>query len=747
MKKQNIPALILILSLVAPVCALGRDANSPALFVQQQQQQQSSSPQKKAAQDEDDVVRINTNLVQVDAVVTDKSGRPVTDLRVEDFEVLEDGKPQPITNFLFVPTDTSVPQPGGNAPASAPATKEKKGMPPPPPVRLRPEQVRHTFAVVVDDVCMSALSTQAARDGLRKFVNEQMQPNDLVAIFRTRGGSGALQQFTSDKRQLLRGINSIRWLPGTFGANCQEIFEPERADYTLKSTGQQTYEDPVSRQARERREDYTSDRLAAGTLGSIGFVIRGLQDLPGRKAAVLISDGLPLFGRNQNGSSGGQTGRAYEAMQRLVDQANRASVVIYTMDARGLVNPDVITAEDDALPKSDRPASIRSSRSDALFESRNGLSYLAAQTGGIFIHDKNFLDTGFRRVVEDQRGYYLLAYKPSSATFADGTDKFRKITVRLKRPDLRVRSRSGFYGVTTEAARPKPRTGDSQLYTALASPLTANDVRIRLASFFGNDQRTGSFMRALLYIDARDITFTDDADGSKKLVLDVAAVTFDKDGKIVDEFNRTHTIHTGGATFQSLLQNGLVYSADVPVKKPGAYQFRMVVRDTASKRLGSASQFIEVPDLKSNDLALSGIILGEARANAAPTLPPGATAEAALAPVASQSDLAVRIFHPGAIITYNYLIYNPRLNAATHQPKLTTQLRLYREGQLILDGPETPLDAAQQKDLTRLTDDGGFRLKDNAAPGEYVLQLTIKDAPDGQKPRTASQYIDFEVVK
>ena len=147
---------------------------------------------------EDEVVRITTNLVQVDPVITDRNGKIVTDLQPEEVQILEDGRPQKITNFSYVPLEAEVvaatPRPRANP-------KAKNG-PPLVPVRLRPEQVHRTMALVVDDIGLSFESANFVRNALKKFLDEQMQPNDLVAIIRTGGGMGALQQFTSDKRQL-----------------------------------------------------------------------------------------------------------------------------------------------------------------------------------------------------------------------------------------------------------------------------------------------------------------------------------------------------------------------------------------------------------------------------------------------------------------------------------------------------------------------------------------------------------------
>ncbi|HKG80522.1 MAG TPA: VWA domain-containing protein, partial [Pyrinomonadaceae bacterium] len=167
------------------------------------------SAQKPAASptpvSQDEVVRITTNLVQADVVISDKSGRQVTDLGPEDFEILEDGKRQPLVHFSYISTETA------RSSQQAPSTTSPPVTTTIPPAPISPEQARRTLAIVVDDLGLSAESIVAVRKALTQFVNEQMQPNDLVAIIRTTQGTGALQQFTSDKQRLLAAIERIRW--------------------------------------------------------------------------------------------------------------------------------------------------------------------------------------------------------------------------------------------------------------------------------------------------------------------------------------------------------------------------------------------------------------------------------------------------------------------------------------------------------------------------------------------------------
>src|SRR6185503_18911514 len=167
------------------------------------------SQQDKRTPDDDDVVRITTNLVQIDAVVT-KNNKPVTDLTEDDFEVLEDGKPQLITNFSF---NSSIPKSADKSTASTATTKTKDAVSPPTP--FKPDEPHRTIAFVYDDIGSSAETVGSVRKQIRKFVEDEMQPNDLVAIIRTGGEVGALQQFTNDKRMLLRAVENLRYSAST----------------------------------------------------------------------------------------------------------------------------------------------------------------------------------------------------------------------------------------------------------------------------------------------------------------------------------------------------------------------------------------------------------------------------------------------------------------------------------------------------------------------------------------------------
>lgn len=710
---------------------------------------QPTPPRGEASgEQDDDVVRITTNLVQIDAVVTDRDGRQVTDLRPEDFEILENGRPQTITNFSYVALTP------GAQPTASPTRRNDadRNAPPVPPARLRPEQVRRTIALVVDDLGLSFASLFFTKEAIKRFIDEQVQPGDLVAILRTGGGVGALQQFTADRRQLHAAIERVRWNPrgrGEINTFALLAGAPHTAENSGLGEGTTISEeanrrrDEATGDSNERVDEFREEIFTEGTLGALNFVVRGMRELPGRKAVVLFSDGFAM-----------REASVREAARRLTDLATRASVVFYTIDPRGLQEPSMLTAADNTFDLSWRQIdSMLNVRSRAFFESQDGPVFLAQQTGGFAVYNQNDIERGVRRVLNDQAGYYLIGYRPDDATF-NPTRRFNEVQIRLKRPGLRVRTRAGFYGVTDREARPAPRTRSEQLSAALQSPFTSGDVRLRLTSIFGNDAQTGSFVRSIMHLDARDLTFVSEADGWHRTVVDVVAITFDDNGRISDQVNRTEMIRVRGAGYTAALQNGLVYPLSVPVRQPGAYQLRVAVRDSATARTGSANQFVEVPDLRRDRLTLSGLVaLGTNRppqtpaSSLAPTASPQTTG-GAVETTNIQASPAVRRFHTGMFLDYGYEIYNARLDRASRRPQLTTQVRLFRDGQQIFAGQPLPFDAGAQTDLRRLSAGGRLVLGTELTPGEYVLQVIVTDAlVSNARQRAATAWVDFEIVR
>jgi VWFA-related protein len=728
MNKRLLVTLVLLFSLV------------PNLRGQQPVQSPSPSPvpeqppaaQPQTARDDDqDVVRITTSLVQIDAVVT-KDGKQVTDLKAEDFEIFEDGKPQTITQFSYV---SNVPVASATVPKIAAASPRDPKGPPVVPVRVQPNEVRRTVALVIDDLGISGESVSIVKQQLRKFLDTQLQPNDLVSIVNTGGSEvGALQQFTTDKRLLSSAVERLRWNPCSRGGT--NVFGGAGA--RLCSTG-----------------------TLGRSMQVLRFVLQGMRDLPGRKSMVVFSGSMPYeepgveivgFENTGVGSTRGQlsvgkksddpgigdqlnpqgsTSSTIASLQRITELAIRASVVIYTSDTRGLQVTGWQAMDRNPIAQSQherdqQTMSTLSSRSAFLTSGREGAGLMARETGGFSVYNSN--DFGMQRVMDDQRGYYLIGYRPNDETF---NRRFHQIKVRAKGNGLEVRTRKGFYGITEEEAKKPELTTPNRMAKALMSPFGANDVSIRLTTIFANDPVGGSLLRSFLFLDARDLVFQHLPDGTHEASFDLATIIFGDYGKVINRQDEKVKLRLRQARYDQVLREGIVYKFDRPVKQPGGFQFRVALHDTSSFRIGAAGQFIEAPDLRSNRLALSGILLGSA----------GSLADDV------RKGPAVRRFPQGSPLTLGYTVYNAVIDKNTHLPQLTAQTRIYRDGQVIFTGTVTPLDPAGQTDLQRIVAVAQLELGVEFSPGEYVLQIIVSDRLAKEKQGTASQWIDFEVVK
>jgi len=317
--------------------------------------------------------------------------------------------------------------------------------------------------------------------------------------------------------------------------------------------------------------------------------------------------------------------------------------------------------------------------------------------------------------------------------------------------------RNGFFGVSEEDTKPVATTPRERVLNALVSPFGSDDVHLRLTSLFANDPKIGSFMRSVLHVKAGDLTFKQDPDGWLKAEFDVLAVIFGDNGDVVDQIVRTHVLRLRGETYKRVLKNGFVYSVTVPIKKAGAYQLRIALRDHGSDRVGSASQFVEVPDVKKNRLTLSGVSLSgveprllrklESEKAAASNTKTDETDAEGGATIDPTNSVAVRQFKGGQGLQYGFVIYNTRLDKVTKQPQLRIQLRIFRDSQPVFTGGEHVLDMTNQTDLKRLVAGGVLLLGTELIPGDYVFQVIVTDPLADEKHRVATQSIDFEIVK
>lgn len=661
---------------------------------------------QKPGADNDDVVKITTNLVQVDAVVT-KDGKLVKNLTADDFEIYEDGRKQAITSFAYISnvSDTATsPPPKNTSPDVVPFTTAKRDAP------------RRTIALVVDDLGLSAQSVSLVRRELKKFLTQEIQPNDLVAIIRTGGEVGVLQQFTNDRRVFNRALEQVRWNPcsrvGQFlfpvlgGPNIRGI------DVSFGPCSQDSYK---------------------SSLRILNFVLDGMAELPGRKSLVVLSDSMPGDTRGEvtldqelpSTNVGVDTINYTSALQKITEKAIRSSVVIYSVDTQGLAVTGITAADtfgDNFRDVTRQMTNTMRSRSFLIDSRREGGELIARQTGGFQIRNSNSFELD--RILEDQSGYYLIGYRPTEETF---NRRFHQIKARVKRSSMTLRTRFGFFGVTEEEANKGRRSSRDLTNLALMSPFGAQDINLDITSFFSNDKIAGSVVRSFVYIDPRDVS-SPMIDGQRKVSLELYGVMFGDNGSVVEQLARSASVRLSEADYELAQRYGLNVVFDMPAKRPGAYQVRIAARDRVSSHIGSAGQFVAVPNLNNKQLAVSGVVLGT-----------GIDGN-------DITNAGARIFTPNSDVYFAFMLYNA-MNETGALRNLVMQTRLFRDGKNVYTGSEMPISAANQTDLARVFANGVVRLSTELEPGSYHLQIVVRDTSAKNKTVPLVQWAAFEIEK
>ena len=237
------------------------------------------------------------------------------------------------------------------------------------------------------------------------------------------------------------------------------------------------------------------------------------------------------------------------------------------------------------------------------------------------------------------------------------------------------------------------------------------------------------------------MVFTDGPNETKVLKFDILAIGFGDNGVPVDQISYTHTVTLNKEQHQSFLRRGFVYDFTFPIKKPGAYQLRVAIRDHVSEKVGSANQFVEVPDLKKNRLTLSGAGLESM------TFQEWEKRNSGVAGPAGDplTDTSLRQYKKGSVLTYGFVIFNAKTDQAK-LPSLTAKTRLIKDGRVLFEGKPQPVNFAGQTDPKAVNYMSSLSFGTALGVGEYVLEVAITDNLAKGKSATTANYIQFEIV-
>jgi VWFA-related protein len=431
--------------------------------------------------------------------------------------------------------------------------------------------VKRTIMIVVDDLGTSFESYPPMRLALHRLVDEQLGPNDLVAVVRTSVPDRALQQFTSDRKALHAAIDALEW-------NWQSRSGVEGLAPIGQATAISIRGQMFTAPGFSDLDGLRGSMSAQNTFAAMATIIHSTKELPGRKAMIFVSEGMRMVDRYDG--PGGDIGRGVIPDIRTTlprdhveDQAVRSGVVIYGLDPRGLQTGRLRADDDLSKATPQNVVDADGQRHQYLIDTQDALTHLSQQTGGFAILDTNDLANGFKRITDDQRGYYLIGYVPDDGTFAKPgkTVRYHKISVEVKQRGLTVRTHKAFLGFSDDDKRSAPSVGGDLLQAAL-SPFDSDGIPVSLTTRASSADGKLSIVGQVR------------ADSIGEQGADVLGMVIDANGLIVS----SGTSETTSGPQQ--------IEASLYVPKPGTYQVRFAVRDRRSSAIGSDSTLVVVPD-------------------------------------------------------------------------------------------------------------------------------------------------------
>jgi VWFA-related protein len=537
-----------------------------------------------ASHDQPATFKVNVKLVVVRAVVRDSQGHAVGNLHKEDFQVFDRGKPQVITQF-------EVEQPGALAAKARQESRESSSHEPAldesSNAGAAPATPERFVAYLFDDVHLEFGDLARVREAAQRHF-DTLRPTDRAAIFTTSGLT--VLDFTDDRTQLHATLLHLQPHPiaRSIGQECPDISYYEADLITNKNDPQATQvaiQDVLvcapgtPPNAAAALVQGTSGRvLDAGdhesriSLGLLKGVVGNISRKPGQRSVVLVSDGFI-------------TPQLEYEYTDIVDRAVRSQVVINALDARGLYIP---------APFGDASLTRASSGGKILIESAAAsaqddlLAVLADGTGGIFFHNNNDLDEGFRRVAEAPEFSYVLAFAPQNLKL-DGS--FHALKVTLKTPQkLNLQARRGYYAPKGFAS--PDEQAKQEIEDEMFSQEELHNLPVKLHTQFFKAGEQDAKLVVLAHVDVRLLHFRK-AEGRNNDVLTCVSALFNRNGGFLQGTEKTVTMHLKDETLEHKLGSGITLKTSFDVK-PGSYLVRLVVRDAEGQLMSAENGTVEI---------------------------------------------------------------------------------------------------------------------------------------------------------
>ena len=654
--------------------------------------------------------KVEVNYVEIDARVTDAQGKFAGDLTKDDFQVVEEGKPQTITVFSRV-----------DLPLERQDPPLFKGAPIEPDVQSNLAQFNgRVYVLVLDDLQTDFRRSARLKAAARQFVERYIGANDLAAVVYTGSSPDKGQEFTSSRPRLLASVAKFAGskLPSETMSKLDDYYRAKQLGVPVKDTNQ------MERGYKARNSLTALKNLAQYLSGVHGR----------RKAVVWFGEGIDYDVDNPFTPD---ASLLRDTMKDAIAEATRAGVSFYGVDARGLGAGLDEAIDIGGVPLDDSEFGAPSVLiQNEVRRAQDNLRVMSEQTGGFAIVNQNDLNASFQRIIEDNSSYYVLGYYPTNDK-RDG--RFRKLEVRVSRPGLRVQARDGYSAPKGRPATPETNAKSDaglppELREAFASPIPATGLGLSIfaAPFTGPGSKSSvalvvEFDKATLKFVEQNGTFNDN--------IELHVLAIDAAGKMQDGGRTVVPLRLSTPSHQLVTANGFRVTRRLTLS-PGRYQIRVGAKELNGGGVGTVTQLLDVPDFSKGPLQLSGIAIASASAARMPTANP----DHQLKDVLPNSPTAARQFPRNDTLALFAEVYDNQ-TSAPHRVAITSSV--------VADDGRVMLAASDERSSDELQGKkGGYGYTRELSlaqlpSGRYVLKVEARSllANGG----TASREVEFRI--
>jgi VWFA-related protein len=691
--------------------------------------QSQDKKQSKTSADDDDVIKVTSNLVSLDVIVKDKKGKPITDLKPEDFTVSENGVPQKIEFFDSTLTSSNeVSQPANATVSTEPKPRTPTGFP------------RNIIALVLDGQSTEVANLKHVREGIVKYIRERISDSDSVALFAISGGLQLLQPFTQDKAKLIAAVekaydsstvsktSEARDISENISALRDQISGgvtgPIAATPAGGAAGSAAAQTMIAQRMLEEYIQLRSALSAQQTrpvLAALAAISEGLRSIPGKKTLVMFSQGFV----------------ATEALdwqvQSTIDIANRANVAIYIIDSGGLTGGAPtsgalvagsplggISAATDMEHRRRAGAGesvFDISRQEGLNRQQDLLYRISEDTGGRFLKNTNDIGGGLERIDTEIRSRYTLAYRSTDQNF-DGS--FRKVKIEIRRPDTNVLARSGYYAIPPTQIVPFS-PDDQKLLANFANMQAHPALPLSMELNWFRSTEDNYVVPLSFEIPPSALRFERKGDQQRLQLEVLAVIRAEGQDRILSRLGGNFDVSLTKEQYESIVSDKIFYRQDVQLGS-GNYTVDLMVRDRLSGKSAAERRQLVLPAAGSDFYATDAVLSRHAE-----SLQP----KPGNVDVLSEGNVHIRPspsreFHSTDNLIVFFKLYNAAVNRETGKPLVRVTVTLLKSGQRVSRPVDYQLTDTSTQPVPGLTFAKYVKLT-GLAPGKYSAVIESRD--------------------